>query len=111
MVADPIMYPWSSYAANSGARGDSLTTPHPVFANLSQHDYRQMVGAGLHEALVAEIRGATNGGYPLASQMFKTDLSKRAGRRLIPGRAGRPRKPQEEESVDVPDFFSGGGVS
>jgi putative transposase len=111
MVAHPEGYPWSSYAVNSGSRIDPLISAHPAFATLPRAAYRDIVRTGLQEALVAEIRAATNGGYPLASETFKADFSKQAGRRVVPGRAGRPRKADEEKSVDVPDFFSEGGVS
>ena len=104
MVSHPEKYPWSSYAANSGSRIDPLISAHPAFAQLSRREYAQMVQMGLEGKLLAGIREATNSGYPLASETFKADLSKRAGRRLIPARAGRPRKADEKKSVDVPDL-------
>jgi len=40
----------------------------------------------------ASIRQATHTGRPLGSSVFVTDLEQRLGRRLEPGRGGRPKK-------------------
>jgi REP-associated tyrosine transposase len=40
----------------------------------------------------AEVREATHRGRPWGGQAFVTDLEARMGRKLAPGRAGRPRK-------------------
>lgn len=112
MVSRPEAYPWSSFACNSGDRVDPFITPHAEFLAIRRADYKAMVTAGVESKLLAEIRESTNGGYPLASASFKSKLQEVPGRRLSPGRPGRPRKSDgEEESVNVPDLFSEGGVS
>jgi putative transposase len=107
----PADYSWSSYAGNIGSRADPLLAPHPTFAGLPRGHYWALVRDGLELQRVREIRDATNGGYPLASEAFVSDLSKATGRKVRRGKAGRPRKDEEKESVDVPDLFSAGAAS
>ena len=38
--------------------------------------------------------GATNGGWPLGDARFQNRLAKALGRRVMPGKAGRPPKPR-----------------
>jgi putative transposase len=118
LVAHPSLYPWSSYAANAGIRDDALIAPHGEFTSLGtetkkRHSvYRSFTEEALAPAMLAEIRAATAGGYPLASDEFRSALRLRAGRRLERGRAGRPAKVAEDnKSVPDPDLFSAGGVS
>lgn len=118
LVAYAALYPWSSHAANAGVRDDALITAHGEFSSLgseakAQHSvYRSFVEEGLAPAMLADIRAATAGGYPLASAELKSALRLRAGRRVERGRAGRPAKAAEEnKSVPDPDLFSAGGAS
>lgn len=110
MVRQPGEYPWSSFAGNVGMRDDPPLVAHAECVALGSAGYREMVAAGLDERSLHEIRDAVNGGHPLAAQEFKLALEKAIGRRLVPGKAGRPPKPGGK-SVDVPDFFSADGVS
>ncbi|HUG79408.1 MAG TPA: transposase [Burkholderiales bacterium] len=112
MVSHPGTYPWSSFAGNAGTREDALLTPHAEFAALSRSAYLEMIAAGIDAPFLAAIRESVNGGYPLATEEFKTALEKSAGRRVAPARAGRPPKTNAAgKSVDVPDFLSAGGAS
>jgi putative transposase len=112
MVSSPEAYPWSSASGNARIRCDALLTPHSEFQSISASEYRRLLFNGMDEEVITEIREATNSGYPLASVTFKAKLSSSAGRKLVAGRAGRPRKADEQkESVDVPDLFSGGAAS
>ncbi len=114
MVSHPKAYPWSSYAANSGARTDQLISPHPEFTALGPAAYGDLIGAAVESTLLMQIRDATNSGYPLATESFKRELGTVTGRKTGPGRAGRPVKSRTEEkskSEPDPDLFSGGGVS
>ncbi|NOQ46521.1 MAG: hypothetical protein GQ559_07595 [Desulfobulbaceae bacterium] len=42
--------------------------------------------------MINEIRKATNGNFALGSSRFKQEISEMPGRRVTPGKAGRPRK-------------------
>lgn len=96
MVEKPGDYPWSSYAANTGMRADRLVTPNPEYLALgnaaeSRHAaYARMVDDGIEPSLLKEIREAESTGYPLASDAFKAELALRLGRKIEPGRPGRP---------------------
>jgi putative transposase len=113
IVGDPLAYPWSSYSGNSGARRDPLLTPHVEFALLTQSSYVAFVAYGVDSQALIAIRDAMNGGYPFASESFRSAISVATGMRTTPGRPGRPARVSEEsgKSVAVPDLFSGGGVS
>lgn len=112
MVVHPSQYPWSSYAANCGDRPDALVSPHSVFESLGRDNYRRLVDEAIDARLLSEIRAATNGGYPLASDGFKSAVLQPLGRKLEPGLPGRPSKPgDEEKSGSDPDLFSAGGAS
>jgi putative transposase len=114
MVSHPQAYQWSSYAANSGARTDQLLSPHAEFAAIGSAAYVSLIKEAVEPALLVQIREATNGGYPLATEPFKSELGAVTGRRIGPGRAGRPVKAAAErksKSEPDPDLFSGGGVS
>jgi putative transposase len=101
MVDHPIGYLWSSYAVNSGMRSDPLVTPHPEFAALgtsahSRHAaYRGLFEQRFEPGLQRAIRDATNGGYPLASEAFKSHVLAPSGLRTGPGAPGRPAKSPE----------------
>ncbi|PTR10620.1 hypothetical protein C8R32_101150 [Nitrosospira sp. Nsp5] len=45
-----------------------------------------------------EIRRATNGNFILGNERFAVQVSSAIGKRVIPGKPGRPRKTLEPES-------------
>jgi len=119
MVGHPSAYPWSSYAVNAGIRTDALLIPHTEFLALSadaaecHRVYRRLVDDGIEPSLLHAIRDATNGGYPLASEVFKSSLAT-AGRKLVRGRAGRRKSGSDPDFSQLgsdPDLFSEGGAS
>lgn len=103
MVSRPVDYPWSSHAVNLGVRDDTLTSPHPEFIALGSNAlarhaaYKGLFEEDLKPSLLAEIRGATNAGYPLAGDSFVASLADSTVRRLKPGRPGRPSKQTDED--------------
>jgi putative transposase len=120
IVDHPGAYLWSSYAVNAGMRVDPLITPHAEFAGLSDdasachRTYRELVTGGVQASLVQAIRSATNGGYPLVSDRFKSEMTLPAGRKLEPGRAGRRKSGSDPDSRELgsdPDLFSAGAAS
>ena len=94
MVDHPMAYRWSSYAVNSGIRGDPLVTPHTEYLALSADpEARHAVYRGLFEheqepSMVATIRDATNGSYPLACDAFKASVLAPLGARTARGKPG-----------------------
>jgi putative transposase len=101
MVDHPMGYLWSSYAANSGMRADPLVYPHPEYLALSADSgsrhaaYRRLCEEQFDAGLLATIRDATNGGYPLASDTFKAAVLTPLGSRTERGKPGpRARSPE-----------------
>jgi putative transposase len=98
MVQQPSQYAWSSYAANSGLRTDSLIKPHAEYlalgaeASTTHAAYQDLFRDGVDLALLESIRDATNGGYPLGTDEFKSRLADASGRRVERSVGGRPRK-------------------
>lgn len=98
MVDHPARYRWSSHASNIGLRKDPLISPHPEFAALgsegnARHEaYGGLFDQALEASTLDAIREATNGGYPLGSEVFKDGIEMSTGRRIERGQAGRPRK-------------------
>ena len=94
IVNQPAAYVWSSYAGNIGRRTDPLISAHEEFIALGGNEgdrfssYRALVEQQLDEQVLREIRNATNGGYPLASEQFKTSVIERLGWKTQPGKPG-----------------------
>ena len=119
MVEHPSGYLWSSYGVNAGMRIDPLLTPHAEFLALSDdvaarhRAYRQLVDDGVDASLLQAIRNATNGGYPLASDSFKSSLTQ-PGRKLVREKPGRRKSGSDPDFAQLgsdPDLFSGGAAS
>lgn len=104
MVEHPAEYRWSSYRANAQGEADALLQPNGLYLALGedaasrQAAYRELFRYELEPGLVDEIRRATNGNFALGSARFAADVSAALGRRVVPGKAGRPRKLAEPES-------------
>lgn len=115
MVNHPGGYLWSSFAVNCGARSDPLVTPHEAFAALAADGpkrhvaYRALFDTELDDPLLGAIRDATNGGYPLASDSFKSEVLTPAGARTAPGKPG-PRG-NSGSDPELRGGISGGAVS
>jgi putative transposase len=98
MVDHPAEYPWSSYRANAQGEEDALVTAHPLYAVLGgdaatqQAGYRELFRYELVPGLVDEIRQATNGNFALGNENFTKQVSEALGRRVVPGKSGRPLK-------------------
>jgi len=94
MVSHPAGYLWSSHAVNSGTRADPLLSPHPEFEALAadvdkRHAaYRALIDSEIDQPEIEAIRDATNAGYPLASDSFKTSVIAPLGWKVGPGKPG-----------------------
>lgn len=98
MVAHPGDYRWSSYRANAQGEMCSLLAPHAVYRELGidltrrRNAYRDLFRDQLPSALVEQIRFATNGNFSLGLGRFSAEIERTLGRRVTPGKPGRPRK-------------------
>jgi putative transposase len=112
IVNDPGDYRWSSYQANTSGAADPLVRRHPEVVSLGASQYRRLFLDVLSADLLRDIREATNGGYPLAAASFKKEVMAMTGRKVTPGKPGRPgKKAQTGKSEPDPDLFSAGGAS
>lgn len=102
MVTKPEDYRWSSYHANGLGRTSALITPNDQYLRLGKADaerraaYRALFRAHADEALVEEIRSATNGNFALGGKRFQTQVEATLGRRAVRGVSGRPRLENRE---------------
>jgi len=107
MVAHPAEYRWSSYRANAQGEVDALLSPQAIYLALGLGDgarlaaYRELFRFELEPGLVDEIRQATNGNFVLGSSRFVADIEQVLGRRVARGKAGRPSKLPEPESLPL----------
>ncbi len=98
IVNHPGEYRWSSYRANAQEEKDKLLSQHPLYMSLGQTSearqeaYRELFRYELDPGVIDEIRHAVNGNYVLGNERFKEEISKALGRRVTPGKSGRPRK-------------------
>ena len=109
MVAHPRDYRWSSYRAHAEGEGDGLLTDHRLFrclgedAESSRAAYRQLFRGALPEALLNELRDATNKGWALGNDRFRREIEALGSRRAGRGKAGRP--PNEAADQLTGDLF------
>jgi len=103
MVSHPADYRWSSYRANAQGETDTLVKPHSLYEALGLDDasrqvaYRELFRYELEPGLVDAVRRATNGNFALGNERFAAQVSAALGRRVLPGKPGRPRKAPELE--------------
>ena len=103
MVMKPQDYRWSSYHANGLGKANALVTAHEEYGRLGRTEgerreaYRALFRAHVDEALVDEIRGATNGNYALGDAKFQKQIEAALGRRAVRGVSGRPAKERETD--------------
>jgi putative transposase len=98
MVEHPAEYRWSSYRANAQAERHLLCKPHPLYIahgnspEARASAYRELFRHELDPGLVDQLRAATNGNYAFGNQRFTEEVELALGRRVTPGKPGRPRK-------------------
>jgi putative transposase len=97
MVGHPADYRWSSYRANAQGETGPVIQPHGLYLALGtnpaarQAAWRALFREELGSVVVDAIRQATNGNYALGDQRFAEQIAAMLGRRVSPGKAGRPR--------------------
>ena len=98
VVEHPGEYRWSSYGCNGQGETSDQLNHHSVYLSLGrtgeerQAAYRELFRNELEAGIVDQIRQATNGNFALGNPRFKEEIAAMLGRRVIPGKAGRPRK-------------------
>lgn len=98
MVEAPGQYRWSSYSVNAEGKTSGLCSPHPEYLAMGktpaerQKNYRTLFVDHIENSnLLDEIRGSTNKGLAIGYNKFKDEIEKLTGRRMTPGRRGRPK--------------------
>ncbi|MCS4505610.1 transposase [Arhodomonas aquaeolei] len=98
MVGHPGEYPWSSYRCSAQGECSDVVTPHGAYLELGNTlperfaIYRSLFESALGAEQVHQIRSATNGNYALGSERFREEVERTLGRRVAPGRPGRPKQ-------------------
>ncbi len=98
MVEHPGEYRWSSYGRNAHGEKSKLIKPHSLYKKLGstkkkrQEAYQELFSHELNTVELDEIRKTTNGGFALGDECFHAEMSAKLGRRVTPGKAGRPKK-------------------
>lgn len=75
-----------------------LLSPHAVYLSLGQTGeerqvaYRELFRHELEPGVIGQIRQATNGNFALGNSRFTEEIAVIIDRRVIPGKAGRPRR-------------------
>ena len=98
MVNHPRDYPWSSYRANADGAYNPCITPHAIYQALGNTEadqrsaYRNIVLSQEDTIATDNIRRATNGNFVLGETISTEELATTLGRRVTPGKRGRPYK-------------------
>jgi putative transposase len=98
LVEHPGEYYWSSYRANAQGEASELLDYHLLYKNLGRTcterlaAYRELFRSPLESGTEDEIRNATNGNYGLGDEQFIAEIESVLGRRITPGKPGRPKK-------------------
>ncbi|MDR9501337.1 MAG: hypothetical protein RI601_06035, partial [Desulfurivibrionaceae bacterium] len=98
MVEHPGAYRWSSYGFNGQGETSALLSPHPVYLSTGrtseerQASYQELFRQEMDPGVIDQIRRATNGNFSLGNPRFTEEIAIIFGRRVTPGKAGRPCK-------------------
>lgn len=101
MVAHAADYRWPSYGRNAMGRADPLIHPHVCYSRLGNTEaeplqgYRDLVQQACDEDAV-HFSDHLRHQYPMGNDRFRTAIEAQVGRRLSPGKGGRPKKQRPE---------------
>ena len=96
MVDHPAHYPWTSYRVNAKDESSDLVSPQQEYKKLGgnqklrQAAYRELLLSDTNSDLHEKIRKATKGNFALGSKRFIRQIEQTLGRRVTPGKSGRP---------------------
>jgi putative transposase len=91
---------WSSARAHLSGRDDSLVKARPLLDKVL-YGWREFLTLSVGGSEAELLRRHERTGRPLGSRDFVSGLESSLGRRLLPGKGGRPRK-QSQNSYTVP---------
>ena len=96
MVEDPGDYDWTSYQVNALGKSSDMCVPHREYMRLGakkgerMRNYRALFAHHVEGDLLTEIRSSINKGMAIGNDRFKDEIEMLTGRRLKPGKVGRP---------------------
>jgi putative transposase len=98
---------WSSARHHLGLAADPLVSDHPLswaigntpFEREAAH--QRLLDQGLGAIQARDIADAVSKGWALGSAPFAGRLAERVGRRVVPGRRGRPRGKQKALAANL----------
>lgn len=94
LVVRPEDYPWSSCRANISGQKDEFLTKKRWLDDEDRKSYRIFL-MQQDPVMDQKIRRSTSTGRPLGSEGFVAALEKQLCRKLLPKKAGRPRRSKE----------------
>lgn len=103
IVKYPGDFQWSSYGSNGQGKKCDLISPHPLYQALGKSEeekqsaYRELFRYDLESGEIDKIRKATNGNFAVGARRFQEEISEMLGRRVFPGKAGRPKKKTQQK--------------
>jgi putative transposase len=106
MVGSAVAYRWSSHGGNTGELSNALLTPHAEYLALGQEDavrltaYQGLFATEDAPEFLAAIRDATNGGFAVVENAFKSGSPPETQRRLVRQQPG-PGAPPLPEQIDI----------
>lgn len=107
MAQEPGEYPWSSFRANAYGEVCDFLTPHDEYLCMGATTaercaaYRETFGARDTSTQFEELRRATNAGYVVGDDGFKTAMARMLGCRVAHGVPGRPATKADGETADL----------
>jgi putative transposase len=90
LVLDAADWRWSSATAHLARHDDALVRVAPLLAMVP--DWRGFLNTAIAEEELGGLREHARTGYPLGNATFVERLERMVGRRLRPGKPGRPSK-------------------
>lgn len=98
MVTQPSEFKWSSHRHCTGHASDPWLTPHALFWGLGntpfarEAAYAKLVQTGLVQREKEQLTQSALSGWALGSADFVGGLQQATQRRLLPAKAGRPKR-------------------
>jgi len=107
MASAPVEFCWSSHLHYGWGKPDDLLTPLNVYEALGCNDherqiaYRRLFDVPISDAVLDEIRDASNNGWALGSEPFAEAMERLTGRRARPASKGPKRMEKDPAGLAV----------
>ena len=101
VVTHAVDHRWSSYHRNALGRADPLIHPHLCYSDLARSEakrlraYRELVQQASDED-TSRFSNHMRHQHPMGSDRFRAAIEAQLGRKLTPGKVGRPKKQKPE---------------